>query len=398
MKILFCTFDSLGFLYPMIGLANNFRRLGCDVGFIGSKKIKQIVYSQEIKWVDNNHTDKDTFLIKTFGNSEDISSQITYTELAQTIFCYDIIFTSPLCYGVLLAAERNNIPVVTLGFFSCLWSNLINDQLMPNKFREHCDWRTRDMINNYIKSREINNFKEKQFNFNCNPLIGNLMLQRNVPSIMSSTQYNHDKIIPFGSCLWEPEQPSNSEEMLQQWLDLPEHRNRKVLYVNQGRVFYMKGFWDSIKSIFVNTEYLIITDINRMDCAIGEVPNNFFLADHIPLRSVVSSASLFISAGHTTTVLAALENAIPMLLLPTGGETIDNSFYCQKIGVALVFDENSYNEQQILDAVKYIVVEQKLKDACLHISKEFAQYKENSFHSDFLKKISSQLIKNKNLI
>lgn len=348
-------------------------------------------------WVDNNKLSRDTLLIKTFGNSEDISSQIKYTELAHHSFCYDMIFTSPLCYGVLLAAERNNIPVVTLGFFSCLWSNIIQKELIFGTFWERCDWRTREMMANYIKSRKLNHFSEREYNLNCNPLIGNLMLQRSIPRIISRIQNDNDNIIPFGSCLWEPGQTNDSEEMLQQWLDLPEHRNRKVIYVNQGRVFYMKGFWELIKSTLINTDYLVVTDINRMDCAIGEIPNNFFLADHIPLRSVVSISSLFISAGHTTAVLAALEKAIPMLLLPTRGETIDNAFYCQKIGVALAFDENTYNEQQILDAVNYIIVEQKLKDACIQISKEFSLYKEDSFRSNFLKETASKLLKKKNL-
>lgn len=391
MRILICTFDSFGFLYPMIGLANSFKRLGYDIHFIGSKSIKEIVLKQGIRWIEHDKESKDAFLIKRFGDLEDISNQIKYVEYAVSNFSYDLVVTSPLSFGTILAAERYSLRVVTLGFFSYLWVNDINIFGLPKKIHDHCKWRTTDMFNTYMKSRASLGFQKINHDLSRIPFTGDLMLQRSVPGLMHKIGGIPEKTVPFGSCIWEPETVSDTEEMLENWLNLTKNRDRKVLYVNQGRTFYMKGFWSLIKSIFGASDYLVIADVNRMDGFVGEVPDNFFLANHIPIRAVVSHASLFISAGHTTSVLAALENAIPMLLFPSGGETVDNSFYCEKIGVATVFHEDSYNEQQISETVDRIIKEQKFSETCRQMSNEFDLYKGDSYRSGLIKSAALRL-------
>src|SRR5262245_7264368 len=79
----------------------------------------------------------------------------------------------------------------------------------------------------------------------------------------------------------------------------------------------------------------VFADLHTMDKDVGNIPNNFYVKNHISYGKILPYSKAIIATGHTTTVLGGIMYGIPLLLLANGSATDDISEKCEKAGIAL---------------------------------------------------------------
>jgi MGT family glycosyltransferase len=374
MKILICSLNSLGFLNPFIGLAKELTSQGHEVAFVCDQSLSDTVCREGFLRIPNGPDDSPSFQIERFANCEHSISQNLHVQFALRLFDAEVIVTNPLAYGALIAAQQTGIKVICMGFLSYLWETPKEDNLSPPKMLKLCAWRTRDLMRLFRAALRVNNQEEGSDNLEKLPFLGDLLLQRATPSTFMRKPFCPQNIQMVGSCLWESERDDEHKNQLLDWLNLPEHSDRPVVFVNHGRTFQLPRFWDALKESFKDSDYLLVANVGRMDGKVGEVPNNFYVKPYIPQTTALSRACLVIANGNSTVTLGALEHGLPMLLLPGGGETLDNAILCHDLGVANYIDESDFSPKHLQHNVRGLMQSQSTVRQCRKLQREMAQY------------------------
>ena len=388
MKVLFCALNTYGFIHPMIGLAKQLQSSGHEVGFVCDGSMSELLARQNLTRFACGRNDLESYRVQVFTSPARNLIQIKHLEYALASFDADVIVTSPLAFGPLIVAERQSIPLVVIGFLSYLWSTDQTESEVSKAMAEVYDWRTKDMLQHYNRTRTFVGLKELEQNNAKLPFAGDLFLQRSTPTTTYREAELPNNVRLVGPCLWE-ENPDNTEQNeLETWLAQQQNKQRKVIYVSHGRTFQQPKFWSQLKSQFAAEQYLVVASTDRMECEIGEVPENFYVKRYIPQSQVLAHSDVVISNGNTTVTLGALKHGVPMLVIPGGAETPDNADLCQRLGVAINISCDEIQEQDLTAAVSSLLNEPSYSQNSRAISAEMNKYKD----FELAEKLVSELV------
>jgi UDP:flavonoid glycosyltransferase YjiC (YdhE family) len=97
---------------------------------------------------------------------------------------------------------------------------------------------------------------------------------------------------------------------------------------------------------------LVVTVGRDLDPAfLGPQPPNVRVERYIPLSLLLPHCDLFVQHGGSGTVMAALAQGIPLVLLPLGADQPQNAERCAALGVARVIDPDELSATKVRDAV-----------------------------------------------
>lgn len=333
MRYLFCSLNNFGFLYCSIGIAQTLQRRGHEVAFVADVSLGPVLARAGLERIWRGEKDGPSFRVERAGDPMDSSRQVRHIERALQRFQADVLVGQMLALGPPVVAERDGIPLATIGLAAYLWPTAAPP---PEAWmRDFVLRRYRGFYLGYNATREMCGMAPHRGEIGENPLIGQLFLLRSVAELEGSTEALPQQVHYVGDCLWEA--PQEADPALMAWLSEAQAEGAPILYAQPGRVFETRPYFQDLVEAFGGSHVRVAISMGRMEKGSVEAPKNFFVRPHVPQSLVLPHARAVITSGTTTAVLGALTHGLPMLLVPGGGgaEQMDLLQRCVRAGTAI---------------------------------------------------------------
>lgn len=370
MRILFCSFDSPGHLFPLVGLALEMRSRGHEVAFACGLPARATLEPLGIERIPRGAEDGDSFGLRTWFDPVRTAIDVKHVEHAVRRFGPDLLVTQQLCQAPILVRERQRIPVVVMGMFPYLWP--VGRPVSPARFAA-CEptrrWRLQDMIRILNQARELFRMPALEADASDFPLLGDLFMLRTVPALEPELEALPARVHAVGPCLWEPPRPADAWETLRGRFADPE---APVLYVQQGRTFKGPGFWAHLVEGLADGPVQVVASTGRMDQPASGLPANFVADRHVPQGLVMPHARAVVSGGTTTVTLGALAHGLPGVVVPGGGETPDNAERLAAAGCALSVEAEGLTAGAMRLAVEQVMGDDEMRRRCRRMQRALA--------------------------
>lgn len=371
MRLLFCSFDSPGHLFPLVGLALEMRGRGHEVAFACGLPARDTLHAVEIERIPRGAEDGDSFGLKTWFDPVRTAIDVKHVEHAVRRFRPDLLVTQQLCQAPVLVRERQRIPVAVMGLFSYLWP--VGKPVSPAHFAA-CEptrrWRLQDMTRILNQAWELFRMPALEADATDFPLLGDVFLLRTVPELEPELEALPARVHAVGPCLWEPPRPADAWETLRGRFADPE---APVLYVQQGRTFKGPGFWAHLVEALADRPVQVVASTARMDQPASALPPNFLADRHVPQGLVMPHARAVVSGGTTTVALGALAHGLPGVVVPGGGETPDNAEKLAAAGCALSVEAEGLTAGAMRLAVEQVMGDDEMRRNCRRMQRALAR-------------------------
>jgi UDP:flavonoid glycosyltransferase YjiC (YdhE family) len=314
MRVLLCPIASRGFVYPMLGIAHRLRARGHEVSFATSIDFADVIEGAGMQRLPRDRNDGQSFQLNNWGHPLVIAIQVRHVQNAIERFHPDVLLSSTLALGPLIAGELADVPVAVLGLATYLWPVALPGG-GHRSADPHAEYRHREMVALYNAARGLFGLGPSPGTLEASPLLGSLYLLQTVPLLEPLTDQLPERVRLVGSCLHEPEPP---DAELVEWLD----GAGRVLYAQHGSVFRAgDAFWPAVDAASDELGLSVAASLERFR---GAPPPRRdagrLMRGHVPQRAVLERAGAVVCSANTTAVLGALTHGLPLLVFPTGGE------------------------------------------------------------------------------
>ena len=329
MKILLCPLSDGGYLYPAIAAGLELRRRGHAVSALGRVRAAPILAEAGLPFVAAEDLgERAGFSAARWGSTG--MDQYRATLRAATLARADLLVTSVLCHGALVAAEVLDIPVVVIGLSVHLWDYRAGGDGEPR--RETRENRTRDTLVHHAALREQAGLRPRHHPRAQHPLLGDALLLRGAPELEYPGALLPGRLHHVGPLAWEPAADPAELDELRQQLD----RNGKpVVYVHLGRFFEGINQWPVLNAAFTTGPFQAVVERGRSRDP-RPAPGADVLLVHKPwMGPLIDWAGLVMSSGTSAPVLASLLRGRPLAVSPNGAEQPLLAAACLRAGVAV---------------------------------------------------------------
>lgn len=331
MRYLLCSLDSLGMLYPVIGIARELQRRGHTVACVTDMGRAGLLEQAGVARIPRTEVDGMSFQVVRWWHELEVALQIRHLDHAIATFRPDVLVGQALALGPLIAAEQHGLPLVNLGLATYLWpTSAAAPRSEPEERRLA---RYQEMLGYYNRARALLQLPACAPPPEQNPFLGDLFLLQSVPAATPARAALPERVRLVGACTWEP--PAADAE-LEAWLAQAAERGGPLLYAQPGRSFRAPTFWSALAQTLRGQPVWVAASLDRMPGQSEPLPATFFARQHVPQGQVLPHARAVVANGNTTAALGALTHGLPALLIPGGGEQPDMAELCQELGAALV--------------------------------------------------------------
>lgn len=367
MRVLLCPIGSRGFVYPMIGIGRRLQQRGHEVAFATSIDFAEFIERAGMQRLPRDRNDGASFQLNNWGHPLVIAIQVRHTQNAIERIHPDVILSSTLALGPLIAGELADLPVAVLGLAAYLWpvarpggGHLSADPL--------AEYRHREMVALFNAARGLFGLSPSPVALEASPLLGSLYLLQTVPLFEPLTDHLPARVRLVGSCLHEPEPP---ESELVEWLG----RAGRVLYVQHGSVFRAGDtFWSALDAASDELGLGVAASMERFRGAPPErIEARRFVRGHVPQGSVLARADAVVASANTTAVLGALTHGLPLLVFPTGGEQPALATRLAAAGAATVLPASAPS-CDVLATLRCVLDDGSEREAAHRLKAAFAAY------------------------
>ncbi len=290
MNLLACPLGSPGFAFPVIAIAERAAARGHRVDFLTAPWLGPL-----LRGVGFVHTPCAGFDTRAWHDPRAIAAQFNGLESRRP----DVILTSALALGPLLAGERLGVPVVVVG--------LLTDLLQQREaFAAAWDG-----------ARAVLGFAGAP----VERLLGDVYLQRGIPGLVAGPHL-------VGECAWEPPLLGGARD----WLAAAARDGATVAYASPARSFGGPGFWEHLGGLPAGVR--VAASIARLDQA-GAAPAGALVAPLLPQRAMLAQAAVAIISGSTAAAAGAMAAGVPLVVVPDGGEGPAIAALVERAGVGV---------------------------------------------------------------
>lgn len=331
MRVLLCSLDSLGLLYPTIGIAQELQRRGHTVACVTDQGRAGLLEQAGITRIPRTDVDGMSFQVVRWWHELEVALQIRHLDYAIATFRPDVLVGQALTLGPLIAAEQHGLPLATLGLLTYLWPT--SGAAPRSEPEERRLARYQEMLGFYNRARALVQLPACALPPEQNPFLGDLWLLQSVPAATPDQAALPERVRLVGACGWEPPAP---DPALDAWLAQVAEQGGPLLYAQPGRSFRAPTFWNTLALTLRDRPVWVAASLDRMPGQSEPPPARFYARAHVPQQRVLPHARGVVANGNTTATLGALTHGLPALLMPGGGEQPDVAELCQSLGVALM--------------------------------------------------------------
>lgn len=346
MNVLLCPLSDPGFLYPVIGVGRELRRRGHAVCALGGTAAGPVVSGAGLAFLPaDQYGDARAFGVSRWSDRG--GAQYVAVRRAAQQTGADVVVTSVLCHGALVAAEVLDLPVVVVGLATHLWSYRSGGTDEPQLSTPR-EWRSRETVRYYQLVRDQAGLPARRDAVPVTPLIGSGLLLRGDPALEYPGATLPAGVRHVGPCWWEPPAERARLRALRARVD---RVGKPVVYVHLGRTFGGRSLWPRLNAAFTGGPFQAVVELGRS----GE-PRPAPGADITVVREpwmgpLVDWADLVLTNGTSAPVLWALRSGRPLVVAPAGSEQPLLAAACVRAGVAVRFpDRAGHGESAVLAA------------------------------------------------
>ncbi|GAB3125556.1 hypothetical protein GCM10027160_48390 [Streptomyces calidiresistens] len=329
MKVLLCPLSDGGYLYPAIAIGRELARRGHHVRVLGRSTAAPVVAGAGLPFTAAEDLGgRGAFSAARWGGAG--PAQYRATVRAARAEGTDLLVTSVLCNGTLLAAETLDLPVVVVGLAVHLWDYRTGGNGEPHLGRTRAN-RTRESHLLYAGVREQVGLAGRAPRWDDSPLPGDALLLRGDPSLEYPGAELPARVVHVGPLAWEPT-PDRAE--IEEIRTRVARSDKPLVYVHLGRVFGGDSLWPRLNRLFTGGRFQAVVERGRS----GE-PRPAPGADILPVRKpwmgpLVGMAGMVLTNGTSAPVLAALLRGRAIVASPNGAEQPLLTLACVRAGVA----------------------------------------------------------------
>jgi UDP:flavonoid glycosyltransferase YjiC (YdhE family) len=329
-NVLLCPLSDPGYLYPAIDVGRELRRRGAGVHLVGPAKTAPPAAEAALSFLPAEDYGAERSSLSAASWSRKAPEQYQTILRAARDIGADVLVTSILCQGALLAAEVLDLPVIVIGFAAHIWAyqNANGEPAHPavRVFRTH------SMIHGLEESREQLGLTPRTNGKGGNPLIGTALLLRGDPALEHPGATLPDRVHHVGPLTWEPQAPS---EQLAEITDRLDRVGKPVAYIHLGRYFGTTHAWPRLNAAFTGGPFQAVVELGRTS---GPKPAHG--ADLVVVRRpwmgpLIDRAEFVMTDGTSAPVLQALVRGRPLGITPVGSENMVLGPACVRAGVAV---------------------------------------------------------------
>nr|BFE80741.1 hypothetical protein GCM10020093_033420 [Planobispora longispora] len=292
MKVLVCPLSDPGYLYPSIAIGRELRRRGADVHVLGGREAGTPATAAGLPFLAARDygAGPASFSVARWVRQE--AGQYHAVRRAAREVGADLLLTSVLCHGALLAGERLGLPVVVVGLAAHLWEYRSGGGAEPELPAARL-WRSREMLAAYRRSRERLGMTPRDGGHplpgvtppadthslpgvtspadthslpgitspaDAHPLSGAALLLRGDPVFEFPGAVLPERAHHVGPCSWEPDPDPDELGLI---LDRLERVGKPVVYVHLGRVFGGTSPWPRLEAAFTGGPFQAVVELGR---------------------------------------------------------------------------------------------------------------------------------------
>ncbi|MFB8407156.1 glycosyltransferase [Streptomyces sp. NPDC055912] len=332
MKILLCPLSDGGYLYPALAAGLELRRRGHHVGVLARSSAGPVVAEAGLPCaVAEDFGGHRAFSATWWGKTG--AAQYRAVLRAARAARADLLVTSVLCNGALLAAEALDIPVAVVGLSAHLWDYRSGGDGEQHLGRTR-ESRTRDSLDLHAATREEVGLAGRAPRWAHDPLLGDALLLRGDPALEHPGAELPERVAHVGPLSWEPAPRQGELEAVE------EHMGRTgggkpVVYVHLGRFFGGRTLWPRLNEAFTGGPFQAVVEQGRSTDPAPAPEADILLVRKPWMGPLVDAADLVLANGTSAPVLSALLRGRPLVLSPNGSEQPLLTGACVRAGVAV---------------------------------------------------------------
>lgn len=146
--------------------------------------------------------------------------------------------------------------------------------------------------------------------------------------------------------------------------------DRPLVYVTFGTEMGPMAPWPALLEALGRLDAdAVVTTGGGLDLSVhGEVPANVRVEQYVPQRYVLGAASLVVSHGGSGTLAAAMERALPQVIIPLGADQFDNARAGQEAGIAVAVSPADRSADALEDAMQRGLDDLLVRARCAEVS------------------------------
>lgn len=315
MNILLCPLSDPGYLYPALAAGRELRRRGHRVDVLAGPPAAAAVTAAGLAVTAVSDGTALSVAHWTVRGAEQ------YAAVAREVrrLRPDVLVTSVLCHGALVAAEAAGVPVVVIGLAAHLWPYRSGPADAEGRA-----WRLAETLKHYGALREGAGLAPRHDRFPDTPLLGDAFLLRGHPAMEVAGSELPPAVEHVGPCWWEPEPPAAEP--------LPD--SKPLAYVHLGRTFGGGSLWPRLNAAFTSGTHRAVVELGRSGAPEAAAGADLIVGRRPWMGPLVERADLVLTNATSAPVLAALLHGKPLLVAPNGSEQQVLAAGCLRAGVA----------------------------------------------------------------
>lgn len=317
MKVLLCPLSDPGYLYPALAIGRELAAGGDTVEVLGGPAASPAAAAAGLPLLDPAP-------LAGFRAARwwpDVRHQYRHVLAAARRSRPDVLVTSVLAPGALLAAQAVDLPVAVIGLAAHLWSYGPFD-------RSPRSWLAREQIAEVAALRaELGLPARPRY-----PLGGDALLLRGCPELEPPGTTLPPWAHHVGPCWWEPEPDPAELSAVLRTLDA---NGKPVVYVHVARSFGGASPWPRLAATFTGGGFQAVVELGRSTPA-DPPPGSDITVVRLPwMGPLLDRAGLVLTHGTSAPVLGALLRGRPLGVTPSGSEQPILATACVRAGVAV---------------------------------------------------------------
>ncbi|MFF3837658.1 glycosyltransferase [Streptomyces sp. NPDC001930] len=332
MKILLCPLSDGGYLYPTLAAGRELRRRGHHVSVLARSSAGAVVAEAGLPYAVAEDFGGHRAFSATWWGKTGAAQYRAILRVARAAQV-DLLVTSVLCNGALLAAEALDVPVVVVGLSVHLWDYRSGGDGEPHLGRTR-ESRTRDSLDLHAATREEVGLAGRASRWEDDPLLGDALLLRGDPALEHPGAELPGRVGHVGPLAWEPAPDQGELEAFEDELERT-GRGKPVVYVHLGRFFGGRTLWPRLNEAFTGGPFQAVVEQGRSTDPAPAPEADILLVRKPWMGPFVDAADLVLANGTSAPVLSALLRGRPLVLSPNGSEQPLLTGACVRAGVAV---------------------------------------------------------------